>query len=133
MVLLLLRIAHPRGAFLGKVTARGNTSDGTGTREVYVPLSKNGIISPQIKVSPPSPGVIIYRLEESYIYPNSAIVQSVLVDHVKEHMQRGRDMSKVSAADRPWNDAGRGGGEEEQDRNMKKPVLHAIVLDFSTV
>src|SRR5271156_861080 len=30
---------------------------------------------------------------------------------------------KVKAADRPWNDAGSGGGEE-QARNIKKPVLH---------
>ena len=103
-------------------------------REVFVPLSKNGIINPEVKVTPPSPGIIIYRFEESYLYPNSAIVQSVLVDHVKGYMQRGRDMTNVKAADRPWNDAGSGrNGEEEQERNMKKPVLHAIVLDFSNV
>ena len=133
MVLLLLRITHPRGVFLGKVTVRGNPSDNKETREVFVPLSKNGVINPDIKVTPPSPGIIIYRFEESYLYPNSSIVQSVLVDHVKEYMQRGRDMTKVKAADRPWNDAGSGGGEEEQARNIKKPILHAIVLDFSTV
>ena len=99
-----------------------------------MPLSKNGVINPEIKVTPPSPGIIIYRFEESYLYPNSAIVQSVLVDHVKKYMRRGKDMTNVKAADRPWNDAGgRDGGETEQERNMKKPTLHAIILDFSTV
>ena len=119
---------------MGKVIVRGNSSDSKATREVFMPLSKNGVTNPEIKVTPPSPGIIIYRFEESYLYPNSAIVQSVLVDHVKEYMQRGKDMTDVKAADRPWNDAGRrGGGEAEQERNMKKPILHAIVLDFSTV
>jgi solute carrier family 26 (sodium-independent sulfate anion transporter), member 11 len=54
-----------------------------------------------------------------------------MVDHVK-------DMTSVTvkAADRSWNDAGRrSGGETEQEHNlnMKKPILHAIVLDFSIV
>ena len=136
LVLLLIRVAHSRGVFLGKVTVRGNPSDGKATREVFVPLSKNGVTNPEIKVTPPPPGIIIYRFEESYLYPNSAIVQSVLVGHVKEYMRRGKDMTNVKAADRPWNDAGRrgaSGGETEQERNMMKPILHAIVLDFSTV
>ena len=121
---------------MGKVTVRGNPLDGEATREVFVPLSKNGVTNPEINVTPPSPGIIIYRFEESYLYPNSAIVQSVLVDHVKENMQRGKDMTRVKAADRPWNDPGRGSeleGETEQERNLRKPILHAIVLDFSTV
>ena len=136
MVLLLIRIAHPRGVFLGKVTIRGDPSDGKAAREVFVPLSKNGVTNPEIKVTPPSPGIIIYRFEESYLYPNSSTVQSVLVEHVKEYMRRGKDMTNVKAADRPWNDAGKrdiSGSETEQERNMKKPILHAIVLDFSTV
>jgi solute carrier family 26 (sodium-independent sulfate anion transporter), member 11 len=134
LVLLLIRVAHPRGVFLGKVTVRGSPSDGEATREVFVPLSNNGVTNPEINVTPPSPGIIIYRFEESYLYPNSSIVQSVLVDHVKEYMQRGKDMTNVKVADRPWNDAGgRGGGETEQERNLEKPILHAIVLDFSTV
>ncbi|KAF8803541.1 sulfate permease [Phlegmacium glaucopus] len=135
LALLLVRIAHPRGVFLGKVIVRGNLPDGIVTREVYMPLSKDGVTNPEVKVVPPSPGVIIYRFEESYLYPNSAIVQSVLVDHVKKYMKRGKDMTYVKAADRPWNDPGpgRGGGEAAQNENLKKPDLHAIVLDFSTV
>ena len=118
---------------MGKVTVRGNSSDGEATREVIVPLSRNGVTT-EINVTPPSPGIIIYRFEESYLYPNSAIVQSVLVDHVKKYMRRGIDMTNVKSADRPWNDAGkRRGGETEQELNLKKPILHAIVLDFSTV
>jgi len=55
------------------------------------------------------------------------------VDYVKANMQRGRDMTHVKPSDRPWNDPGpgRGGNEEEQFQNLRKPVLHAIVLDLS--
>lgn len=57
------------------------------------------------------------------------------MDYVKENMRRGRDMTHVKMSDRPWNDPGpgRGGAAQDQAENEKKPVLHAIVLDFSTV
>ena len=116
--------------------SRCNPSDGEATPKVFVPLSinKNGVTNSKIKVTPPFPGIIIYKFEESYLYPNSSIVQSVLVDHVKKYMQRGKNMTNIKAADRLWNDAGRsGGGETEQKRNLRKPILHAIALDFSTV
>ena len=84
-----------------------------------------GVANPGIKVAPPSPDIIIYRFEESYLYPNSAIVQTVLVDHVKKFMGRGKYMIDVkAAADRSWDGAGRrGGGETEQERHMKKPIF----------
>ncbi|KAF9483785.1 sulfate permease [Pholiota conissans] len=136
VVLLLIRIAHPRGSFLGRVTIRdGSNTDSKGIREVFLPLNKNGITNQDIKVVPPSPGVIVYRFEESYLYPNSSIVNSALVDYVQENMRRGKDMSNIKFSDRPWNDPGppRGSGIDIQAENEKKPILHAIVLDFSTV
>jgi len=133
--LLLIRIAHPRGYFLGKVTLREDNSHSKESREVFVPLTGGGTIASDLKVIPPSPGVIVYRFEESYLYPNSSLVNSALVDHVKENMRRGKDMSNVKASDRPWNDPGprRRGAESEQAANDSRPVLHAIVLDFSVV
>ncbi|KAF5331065.1 hypothetical protein D9619_005937 [Psilocybe cf. subviscida] len=135
LVLLLIRVAHPRGSFLGRVTVREESSSSTGDRDVFLPLDKSGITSKDIKITPPSPGVIVYRFEESYLYPNASIINSALVDYVKENMRRGRDMSNVKLSDRPWNDPGprRGGGAAEQVENEKKPILHAVVLDFSTV
>lgn len=132
--LLLVRIAHPRGSFLGKVTVRESSGDKS-QRDIFLPLDKGGITHQDLKVVPPSPGVLVYRFEESYLYPNASIVNSVLVDYVKENMRRGRDMTNVKLSDRPWNDPGpgRGGAAQDQTDNEKKPVLHAIVLDFSTV
>jgi sodium-independent sulfate anion transporter 11 len=138
LFLLLLRIAHPRGSFLGKVQVREESSvskGGNGEREIFLPLSRGGIVSPDIEIVPPTPGVLVYRFEESYLYPNCSIVNSTIVDYVKENMRRGKDMTNVKLADRPWNDPGpgRGGAANDQAINEQKPILHAIVLDFSTV
>ncbi|THH13348.1 hypothetical protein EW146_g6854 [Bondarzewia mesenterica] len=104
------------------------------SRDVFVPLKENGVVNSQIKVEPPQPGIIVYRFEESYLYPNCSIANSTLVDYVKEHTRRGKDMSTVKLNDRPWNDPGPArGAVAEQEENNTKPLLHAIVLDFSTV
>ncbi|KAF8232378.1 sulfate permease [Tricholoma matsutake] len=131
--LLLIRIAHPRGYFMGKVTLYEDSLENK-SRDVFIPLTQDGMTSP-FKIIPPSPGVIIYRFEESYLYPNSALVNSALVDYVKENMRRGKDMSNVKLRDRPWNDPGprRHGAEMERVSNESRPVLHAVVLDFSSV
>jgi len=44
-------------------------------------------------------------------------------------------MSAIKLSDRPWNDPGprRGDADNEQERNLCLPRIHAIVLDFSTV
>jgi sodium-independent sulfate anion transporter 11 len=135
LALLLIRIARPRGYFLGKVTLRSDTPGSEEQRDVFVPLAKDGVTNPNIKVVPPSPGVVVYRFEESYLYPNSSIVNSVLVDYVKANMRRGLDIGSVKLSDRPWNDPGpsRGDVTSEKERNDSLPDIHAIVLDFSTV
>lgn len=140
LVLLLIRVAHPRGNFLGKVTVRaegGGNEEHNSSREVFLPLrdatqeEKVG----DIVVKPPSPGVLVYRYEESVLYPNASVLNSALVDYVKAHTRRGKDMSGISLSDRPWNDPGprRGHEAEEYARDASKPLLKAIVLDFSTV
>lgn len=133
--LLIVRIAHPRGTFLGKVQLREDSPNAPIAREVFVPLKNDGVTRANLKIEPPAPGVLVYRFEESYLYPNSSLVNDALVDYVKLNMRRGRDMTHVKASDRPWNDPGPGkkGALDEQAANIKKPDLHAIVLDFSTV
>lgn len=133
LVLLLLRITHPRDKFLGRVSIRSQSGDLT-ERQIFLPLTPGGIVNQDIKVVPPSPGVIIYKLEESYLYPNCSHMNSSIVNYVKKNTKRGKDMTNVKASDRPWNDPGprRRTGNEEAE-NEKKPDLRAIVLDFSTV
>jgi sodium-independent sulfate anion transporter 11 len=131
--LLLLRISLPRSSFLGRVSLEYETGEQKGTREVFVPLKDNGVFNSRVKVIPPAPGVLVYRFEESYLYPNCSIANSALVDYVKENMRRETDYPR-SLRDRPWNDNGpRRSSTLEQAMNEKKPRLHAIVLDFSSV
>ncbi|KAJ7694136.1 sulfate permease [Mycena rosella] len=133
--LLLIRIAHPRGAFLGKVTLRAHPTEGKDSRDVFIPLTKDGVTNPHLRIDPPSPGVIVYRFEESAIFPNASILNSDLVAHVKKHMRRGKDMSNITMSERPWNDPGpsRHGADADQITNDKLPVLHAIVIDLSAI
>lgn len=139
MALLLFRIAQPRGYFLGRVeleraTPAAEKGDKVGeAREIFVPMEKNGVVNPHIKVTPPAPGVIVYRFEESYLYPNSAVMNEYLVDYAKEHTKMGKDMSGVKKSDRAWNDPEPSNHADLVEAERRKPILHAIVLDFSTV
>ncbi|TDL27440.1 sulfate permease [Rickenella mellea] len=137
LVLLLLRVARPRGKFLGKVVVHVDSGEKE-SREVFVPLTHNtgpSVTHQGIQVTPPVPGVIVYRFEESFLYPNSSILNSAIVDYVKEHTKRGKDISLTRLGDRPWNDPGprHGYSQAELDHEAGKPLLKAIVLDFSTV
>jgi sodium-independent sulfate anion transporter 11 len=130
--LLIFKLAHPRGHFLGRVRVHssGNTSD---SRDVFVPLSHNRVINPHVRVEPPSPGVLVYRFEETFLYPNCSVFNIEIVDHVKATMRRGQDLRLVPLIDRPWNDPGpRHGATAEWEENQARPDLRAIVLDFST-
>jgi sodium-independent sulfate anion transporter 11 len=101
-------------------------------RDVYLPLkTDNGVYNPHLHVDPPAPGVIVYRFEESVLYPNSSLANSHIVDHVKTHTRRGQEQASVKVGDRPWNDAGPRHVDPSVD--AAKPYLHAIVFDFSGV
>jgi sodium-independent sulfate anion transporter 11 len=89
--------------------------------------------NPHTKVEPFVPGVFVYRLEESFTYPNSSFINSALVDYIKEHTRRGKDISDIRLIDRPWNESGPRNGIDPAAHDMSKPLLHAIVLDFSAV
>jgi len=81
------------------------------------------------------PSMIVYRFEESFLYPNSSLVNSAIVDRVKENTRRGKSQDTVKVGDRPWNDPGPRGGVAFDDLNedSSKPLLRAVVLDFSGV
>ncbi|KAF8582670.1 sulfate permease [Ramaria rubella] len=137
VLLLLVRIARPRGTFLGRVVLHDET--GRVARDVFIPLitatsssEPQAVVNPDIKVTPPTPGVIIYRFEESFIYPNSSYISSVLMDHIKETTRRAKDLSSVPMSDRPWNDPGPQRGDDAAV-DTKKPILKAVVLDLSAV
>lgn len=135
--LLIIRVARPNGHFLGRV--RIHQGDDKETHEVFVPFCQNttasgNTINPHIKIENPAPGVIIYRPEESVLYPNSSLLTGGLVDYVKTHTRRGKDMTGVSLADRAWNDPlPRSGKYVLTPEELAKPILKSVVLDFTAV
>jgi len=128
-LLLLYRIARPRGQFLGRL----RLSNGRQARDIWVPVDKR-IINPDAKIQNPPPGVVVFRPSESFTYPNSSTQCDVVVDEIKRITKRGKPNAFPTLGDRPWNDIGprRGFTQAEIDSDMR-PVLNAVVFDFSAV
>lgn len=168
LALLLIRIARPRGRWLGMVRIShgdGATStrvsssavDGSAARTVFVPLDdKDGLRDPSIQVKPPPPGVLIYRFEEAYLYPNASHLADLLIDRAKLLTRPGRSLNYSNPGARPWNDPGpvnpvlrkawarvkgQSGAsvdakiqaEIQESSDDSRPLLRAFVFDFSSV
>jgi len=89
--------------------------------------------NPHIKFDPFTSGVFVYRLEESFTYPNCSSINSAIVDYIKEHTRRGKDVSSIRLIDRPWNESAPRSGIDPAAHDTSKPLLHALVLDCSAV
>lgn len=146
MGLLLWRIARPRGYFLGRL----QVSDGKNTKSVWVPIDRR-TINPDVKIENPPQGVIVFRPTESFTYPNASSQVDVLVDEVKRITKHGKPNAYSTLGDRPWNgestkinigvnplltrlDPGpRSGFRAEDILNDRRPIMRAVVIDFSAV
>ncbi|WVN88167.1 uncharacterized protein L203_103368 [Cryptococcus depauperatus CBS 7841] len=134
VVLLLLRIARPKGHFLGRVRIRPVAQEASQQiRDIYVPLDEEG--NRDIAVESPPPGIIIYRFEESFLYPNASYINDRLVEQAKKVSRRGKDYSNIAAGDRPWNDPGpkQKDAQAVVEADRAKPRLKAVILDFAAV
>jgi sodium-independent sulfate anion transporter 11 len=144
LALLLWRHLMSHGAFLGKVNIYRSTPDSVGQkdhygpgsdtkpREAFLPIDHHDGSNPQIEVESPYPGVLIYRFSEGFTYLNQQHYMDELVAHA-QHIARPTKLDRFAKlGDRPWNDPGpRRGQQINLDDN--RPVLRAIVLDFSSV
>jgi len=138
LVILLYRIAKPRGDFLGRVKLQaldGTTASPLEERNVYLPIAlKNE--NPKVHVEDAPPGILIYRFEESFTFPNASVLNDRIVDYAKLKTKRGRATQYKKLGDRPWN-------EGYVPRSMTKilhlnehdtrPILRAVVYDFGAV
>ncbi|GAA5931904.1 hypothetical protein JCM1841_006791 [Sporobolomyces salmonicolor] len=143
VALLLFRIARPRGAFLGRVRLRPdleNPNSNGPTRDVYVPLTPDGVRNPLVRVEPPPPGVIVFRFEESFLYPNASFYADIVLDYAQGHTRSGQRLDEIPKGDRPWNNPGplpwkkkKTLSSDEAQVEKEKPLLRAVVFDFSGV
>lgn len=148
IALLLFRIARPRGQFLGRVRLHEETEEGSEqgpvtTRDVYIPVHPDGVTNPLVQVDAPPPGVIIYRFDEAFLFPNASYYSDIILAHAKLHTRRGQDWAYTKKGDRPWNDPGPSifskervpaeGEKSDAELEAEKPVLRAVVFDFGGV
>ncbi|KAG1148850.1 hypothetical protein G6F37_006606 [Rhizopus arrhizus] len=135
---LLLRIARPRYAVLGRIPTQPelainseiNNSSHTDTlppkpHYVYVRRDHQAL---RHLVLPPPPGIVIFRIEEALTYPNSGYITDKLTDYIENNFCPGVP-PQTKKGDRAWND--RRSLSNEQTESL--PELHAVVLDCSAM
>ncbi|EPY54230.1 sulfate transporter [Schizosaccharomyces cryophilus OY26] len=133
--LLLFRIAKPSGSFLGILkiaNKKPNGDDIDVIRDIYVPLDQQGV-NPNLFIRDPPQGVLIFRLQESFTYPNAQHVNSMLTSKAKEVTRRGKTVQTKRKQDRAWNDPPPKKQKDGVKLEDNRPLLRAIILDFSAV
>jgi sodium-independent sulfate anion transporter 11 len=144
LALLLWRHLKSHGVFLGRVQIYRATTDSivrTGdsygqnekmVREAYLPVNHHDGSNPSIEFEQPYPGVFIYRFSEGFTYLNQQHYMDALVEYVQVTARPTQLDRFAKIGDRPWNDPGpRRGQQINLDDN--RPILRAIILDFSSV
>jgi sodium-independent sulfate anion transporter 11 len=144
--LLLWRQLFTHGALLGKVNIyratpdtiarKGDSAYAPGAdnvaREAYIPVSHKDGSNPQIDIESPYPGVLIYRFTEGFTYLNQQGYMDELVAYAQS-IARPTTLDRYARiGDRPWNDPGPRRGKPVNTED-NRPILRAIILDFSAV
>jgi len=136
LALLLIRVAKPQGRFLGTTTLKlfddkGNES----TREVFVPLElgDDGVLNMKTVVKPPVPWVVIYRLGESFTYPNASSVNISIMEYFKENAKRSPQLAQSGKRERLWNEMNPQCSAREDEREKRRRPIRAVIFDFAPV
>lgn len=107
----------------------------------WVPLNKKNI-NKHINITPPPPGVLVYKPLESFTYPNASRQIDIVSDEAKRLTKRAKPYSSNDTGSRPWNDPGplkwnlpflRKYNVPEKHESDTRPVLRIVHFDFSTV
>jgi solute carrier family 26 (sodium-independent sulfate anion transporter), member 11 len=141
LLILLYRIARPSGEFLGCVRIQAVEEEGpqnhlsSNYRSTYIPLRRKNL-NPDIHVEDAPPGILIYRFEESFTFPNSSLINDRIVDYAKEKTRRGRVTQYKKLGDRPWNEGFVPRSMDKivhMNKNDNRPILRAVIYDFGAV
>ncbi|CAF1603111.1 unnamed protein product [Rotaria sp. Silwood1] len=136
--LLLFRIAKAHGEFVGRVQIQQVklTHDSyvhVTTRNIYMPLDHSDGSNPTIIPISPGNGIFIYRLNESFLYPNANYYMEQLVEHVFRETKPGKSNPHGSLGEQPWNLKTSRHPEQDLQKDDQRPRLHALILDFTGV
>jgi solute carrier family 26 (sodium-independent sulfate anion transporter), member 11 len=125
-------------------------------RDTYAAVNMEDGFNPEIPIQEPYPGVFVYRFSEGFNYINAAqhIDNLTIVVFQKTRRTQLDKFAKIGVSkrnsrsifkgfvksanrhekkkDRPWNDPGPRRGQKI-DLQDSRPILRAIILDFSSV
>ncbi|CAM2727577.1 unnamed protein product [Rotaria socialis] len=137
-VLLLFRIAKARGQFVGRVLVQqvklfADDYEHLTTRNIYVPLDHSDGSNPTIIPISPGNGIFIYRLNESFLYPNANHYIELLVEKLFRETKPGKSNCYGSLGEQPWNLKTSRHPERDTQKDDSRPCLHALILDFAGV
>lgn len=99
-------------------------------RYKWVPLELHNL-NPKLRILPPPPGVVVFRPNESFTYPNCSRQVDFLYDEVQRVTRRGNPNKISKLGDRPWND--HGPRHRKENTEDDRPILRDVILDFSSV
>jgi len=136
LALLLIRVARPQGRFLGTTTLRLIDDKGhESTREVFIPLElgDDGVLNMKTVVNPPAPWIVIYRLGESFTYPNASSVNLSIMEYFKENARRNPQLAHSRKKERLWNEMSSPDNTRECEREKRRRPIRAVIFDFASV
>ncbi|CAF4130722.1 unnamed protein product [Rotaria sordida] len=135
IVLLLFRMAKVHGKFIGRVEIQQmklnfNSYSHITTRNIYIPFDHSDGSNPNIiPISSSNNGIFIYRLNESFLYPNINYYMEHFIEHIFHETKPDKINRYNSIGEQPWNLKINHHSEE----NDQRPYLYAIILDFTGV
>src|SRR6202034_1304454 len=97
-----------QGQFLGRVQIhqiilKSDNDVPTIRRNIYVPLDHSDGTNPMINPISPGHGIFIYRIHESFLYPNAAHYTEEMVNQIFCETKSGRASAYRSLGQQPWN------------------------------
>ncbi|KAI7868040.1 sulfate transporter family-domain-containing protein [Mucor mucedo] len=144
IVVMLLRIARPRYAVLGRIPVQPSTTyysqnekeviidkkqDQTAENWIYV---KNDHQAFSQLVQPPPDGVVIFRFDESLTYPNAGFISDKIMHYIQDTFHSGTP-PPTNKGERAWNDRRPLFQTTAVDQETDLNRIYAVVLDCSAI
>jgi sodium-independent sulfate anion transporter 11 len=113
------------------VDERGNES----TREVFIPLDlrDKGVLNVKTVVKPPVPWIVIYRLGESFTYPNALSVNMSIIEYFRGNAKRSPQSAESGKRARLWNETNSLGSASENEREKRRRSIRVVIFDLTWV
>lgn len=96
----------------------------------WIPLDHKNI-NTDVYIHPPPPGVFVFRPTESFSYPNCSRQVEICVKYIRSKTRQGGDQLKKKLGDRAWNDQGPRHIDVDAQAADTRPLLRALIFDFS--